>query len=168
VSTSFTARLELARRLLARGTPGMPGHVADQLAAASADTRELHDRIGLLLPLLEPGRTWRQRMDASPSDDTRTYLLAALLGCTAVCSHLKRGGPQPAFARLPLRRVDCRQCVRTLRRPPVGEDDRCDICGARGIAIFHPFAVRQGPALIVGDACRACADVLGIRSEAAS
>src|SRR3954451_20417014 len=101
----FTARLAVARTMLARGAPAAAVHLADQFRAASADTRELHDRIGVLMPLLEPGRNWRQRMDSPPSDDTRAYLLAALLGCTEACPHLKRGGPQPAFVRLPLRRT---------------------------------------------------------------
>jgi hypothetical protein len=164
----FAARLALARAMLARGAPAAPVHLADQFRAASADTRLLHDRIGVLMPLLEPGRNWRQRMDAEPPDDTRAYLLAALLGCTEACPHLRRGGPQPAFVRLPLHRTDCQRCVQTLRRPPVGEDDCCDVCGQRSVVTFYPFAVRQGPALIVGDACPACADVLGIRVQAAS
>src|SRR5689334_19562745 len=103
----FTTRLAYARTLLARGVPAPAVHVADQFAAASADTRALHDRIGAIMPLLQPGRNWRQRMDPAPSDNMRAYLLAALVGCTTVCPHLKRGGPQPAIARLPLRRIDC-------------------------------------------------------------
>ena len=165
---SFATRLTLARAMIARGAPPHPVHLADQFRAASAGTRELHDRIGMLMPLLEPLRNWRQRMDSTPSSDTRAFLLAALLGCTEVCPHLKRGGPQPAFVRLPLHRTDCQRCVQTLRRPPADEDDRCDVCGRPETLTFHPFAVRQGPALIVGDACVACADVLGIRAEVAS
>jgi hypothetical protein len=165
---AFAARLAAARTMVARGAPAAPVYLADQLLAASADTRQIHDRIGTLMPLLEPGRNWRQRMDTEPSSETRAYLLAALLGCTEVCPHLKRSGPQPAIVRLPLHRTDCERCVQTLRRPPTGEDDRCDVCGQRGVVTFHPFAVRQGPVLIVGDACQACADVLGIRAEAAS
>ena len=47
--------------------------------------------------------------------------------------------------------------------------DRCDVCGTRGISLFHPFAVRLGPTLIAGDACTNCADRLGIRfSDVAS
>jgi hypothetical protein len=91
--------------------------------------------------------------------------LAALLGCVNVCVHLRRGGPQPAIARLPLRRVDCERCIGTLWRPATGADE-CDVCERRGITVFYPFAVRLGPALLVGDACCACAGVLGIRQEA--
>ena len=162
---TFAARLAIAHAMIARGAPSPAGHIADQLAAASRDTRALHDRLGAVLPLLEPGRRWHQRLDTGPSDAVRAHLLAALLDCAAICCHLKRGGPQPAIVRLPLRRVDCGRCVQTFRRPPAGEDDRCDVCDARGVVTFHPFAVRQGPLLIVGDGCPGCADVLGIRQE---
>lgn len=158
----FATRLRLARALIAHRTPAAPVHLADQLAAASVETREAHDRLGIVLPLLAPDRTWRQRVDRAASDDIRAYLLAGVLGCEAYCCHLKRGGPQPAFIRLPLRRADCGRCVQTLRRPPRDEADRCDLCGARGVVTFVPFAVRQGPALIAGDACADCAGVLGI------
>lgn len=161
----FASRLALARRLVARGTAPAPIHLADQLAAAGTEARVLHDRIGATLPILQPDRRWRQRIDSDPSDDVRAYLLAAVLDCTTVCVHIRRSGPQPAFALLALRRVDCGRCVRTLRRPPPGESDRCDVCGARGIVTFVPFAVRQGPALVVGDACAGCAAVLGIVQE---
>jgi hypothetical protein len=164
----FADRLEFARVLLPRGARTMPVHLADQLRAASTDTRHLHDRIGAIMPLLEPGRNWRQRMDASPSTETRAFLLAAVLGCSTVCPHLKRGGPQPAIARLPLHRVDCERCVQTLRRPPPDESDRCDVCGRLETLTFHPFAVRLGPVLVAGDACRSCADQLGIVAEAVS
>jgi hypothetical protein len=164
----FAARLSLAHALIARGAPSLAGHVADQLAAASRDTRALHDRLAAVLPLLAPDRHWRQRLETGPSDAVRAHLLAAVLDCPAACCHLKRGGPQPAIVRLPLRRFDCGRCVRTLRRPPADEDDRCDVCGLRGVVTFHPFAVRQGPLLIVGDGCSDCADVLGIRQEASA
>jgi hypothetical protein len=121
-----------------------------------------------VLPILQPDRTWHQRIDADPSDTVRAYLLAATLDCTTVCIHLRRGGPRPAFVQLPLRRVDCDRCAATIRRPPPDEADRCDVCTRRGVVTFVPFALRQGPALVIGDACPDCADVLGIRQAAAS
>ena len=161
----FATRLRWAHAMIAQGAPSPAGHVADQLEAASRDTRSMTETLAVVLPLLAPERNWRQRIDTSPSDHVRAYLLAAVLDCAAACCHLKRGGPQPAIIRLPLRRVDCGRCVQTLRRPPPDEDDRCDVCGSRGVVIFHPFAVRMGPALIAGDGCSGCADVLGIRQE---
>ena len=161
----FRSRLAYARKLLARGEPSMPLHLADQFASAATDALAIHDTLGAVLPLIEPERGWHHRIDANPSDTVRSYLVAALFGSTTVCSHLKHGGPQPAVVRLPLRRVDCSKCVQTLRRPPVGEDDRCDVCGARNVVTFVPLACRQGPVLIVGDACPDCADMLGIRTE---
>src|SRR5215203_5038158 len=105
-----------------------PVHLADQLAAASTDARRWHDRLGVVLPAVDPGRRWYHRAAGAPSDDVRAYLLAALLGCVTVCLHLRRGGPRPAVARLPLRRVDCERCAQTLSRPPAEDDDRCDVC----------------------------------------
>lgn len=163
----FSARLALARRMVARGPVALAPHVTDQLDAAGRETKRFHDRLGRVLPALEPARNWRQRTDLDPDDDTRALLLAALLGCVNVCVHLRRGGPQPSFARLPLRRVDCGRCSQTIVRPVVAADV-CDICDAGGIDVFHPFAVNRSPLLIAGDACPGCADVLGIVQEAAS
>jgi hypothetical protein len=163
----FATRLQVARLLLARGVPPAPVHLGDQLDAAADETREIHDRLGAALPLLHPGRAWYQKADPHSSADVRAYLLAGVLGCTVYCCHLRRGGPQPAYVRLPLRRADCARCAQTLRRAPISEDDRCDLCGVRGVVTFVPFAVRHGPALIAGDACPGCARNLGIM-EAAS
>jgi hypothetical protein len=156
-------RLEAARQLLARGAAPLPIHEFDQVDAAGTEVRALHDRLSAVLPLLASDRAWRQRVDVSPSDDVRAHILAAVLDCTTVCVHIRRGGPRPAFVQLPLRRIDCQRCVGTIRRPPPDEADRCDVCGARGITTFVPFAGRHGPALVAGDACPACAGVLGIR-----
>jgi hypothetical protein len=164
----FATRLTLARAVIARGAAPAPVHLADQLAAAGHEARALHDLIGSALPILQPDRAWHQRIDTSPSEAVRAYILAAMLDCTTVCCHLKRGGPQPAFDLLALRRVDCWRCVQTTRRPPPDEGDRCDVCGARGIVTFVPFAVRLGPALVVGDGCSACARILGIVQEASA
>jgi len=160
----FATRLALARRLIARGAAPAPVHLADQLDAAGAETRVLHDRIGAVLPVVVPDRAWYQRVNAAPSDDVRAYLLAALLGCTITCVHLRRGGPQPAICRLPLRRTDCECCIATIR-PSVTAADECDVCDRRGVVTFSPFAVRQGPLLLIGDACQPCAGTLGIRIE---
>ena len=142
----FADRLAQARALIARGVAPLPGHVADQMGAAGAEAGVLHDGIATVLPILDPHRGWRRLTDAAPSDDTRAYLLAALLDCASVCPHVRRGGPRPAFVRLPLRRIDCERCSRTFRRPPV---------------------VRR-PTLVLGDACSGCAGSLGIAQEVAS
>lgn len=165
---TFADRLALARRLIARRSPSPAVHLADQLGAASAETRVLHDRIGEVLPIMAPDREWRQRIDADPSADVQAHVLAAVIGCTIVCVHIRRGGPRPTIVRLALCRVDCVRCVQTLRRPPPENDDQCDLCNRHGVTIFHPFAMRQGPALVVGDACPSCAAVLGIVQEVAS
>jgi len=165
--TTFATRLAAAHGLIARGLGPLPDHLTDQLRAAGAEVRTLHDRIAAVLPSIEPDRNWRQRLDAEPSTDTRAYLLAAVLACRP-CPHLRRGGPQPSIAALALRLITCIRCSQTLRRPPLSEADMCDCCGTRGVVKFWPFAVRMGPTIATGDACADCADVLGIRQEAAS
>jgi hypothetical protein len=161
--SDFTDRLALARQLVARGAAQPPTHLADQLGAAGKEARGLHQRIGALAAVLHPERPWRHRTDHAPSDEVRTYLLAAALGCMGdVCCHLRKGGPQPALVLLPLHRVVCTRCAGIVRRPPPGEDDRCDVCGARGVVTFHPFSVHLGPTIVTGDACPACAETLGI------
>ena len=157
----FSVRLQVAQALIAHGPRLLPSHLEDQMQAATVETREAHYLAGALLPLFAPDRQWHHRSGHS-SDTATAYLLAGMLGCATYCSHLRKGGPQPAFIRLPNRRGDCARCVRTLYRPPAGEEDRCDLCGEHGIATFVPFLVRQGPALISGDVCGACASALGI------
>jgi hypothetical protein len=163
----FAVRLAVARGPIARGASPLAVHEVDQLDAASRGTRLLHDRLGALLPIVAPDRPWRQQLDMSPSTARRAHLLASVLGCPTVCCHLRKGAAQPAFVTLALRRIDCPRCIAVIRRPPPDEADRCDVCGARAITTFVPFAGRHGPALVVGDACRACAGILGIL-EAAS
>jgi len=157
----FQTRRAAARRMIARGTSPAPVHLADQYGAARDEARGLHDRVGALLPILQPDREWFHRAHADPPNEVRAYLLAAVLGCVPCC-HLRRGGPQPALVLLPLRRVACTRCAGTFRRLPPGDEDRCDVCGARGVVMFHPFACHIGPTIVAGDACPGCAGVLGI------
>jgi hypothetical protein len=165
-SYSFRDRLTLARVMIANGALPLPTHTLDQLDAAGTDTRKLHDRMAAVLPIIEPDRHWQARTDGSPSVDVRATLTAAVLGCD-ICVHLRKGGPQPSFARLSLKRIDCQRCVQTARRP-VTAPDECDVCQSLGIETFFPFGVRMGPTLIAGDACPACAETLGIVMEPAS
>lgn len=74
------------------------------------------------------------------------------------CLHLRRGGPQPVIARLPVGRVDCQRCARTVRRPAPGSGRRCDWCGTSSmVAEGQPRMVQLGPWLVFGDACPECA-----------
>jgi hypothetical protein len=167
----FAARLVAAHRLLAAGPAiadelGMlPLHQLDQLAAAGRDARAHTHRVGVVMRAFEPDRHWRHRSIRDPASETTAILLAAIMGCTEICIHLRRGGPQPALVLLPLRRIVCARCAQTVRRPDPSESDRCDVCGARGVVVFHPFAAQRGPVIVSGDACPSCAGVLGIRIE---
>lgn len=162
----FRVRLGYARELVARAESAracLPLHIVDQLEAATAETARFVPVIGRGLQLLEPDRGWHQRVEVATAEKA-SYLLAALMVCLdRPCVHLRRGGPQPAFARLPLRRVDCRRCSATVVRPPSGDADVCDVCGVRQPDVwFVPFTISAGAAVVMGDACRACSTVLGI------
>jgi hypothetical protein len=164
----FGQRLATARQLMAAGWAGSHlSHIQDQLEAAADESKDQLHLLGFVATLAEPERGWRQRSEIGDPEQ-RAVLLAAMLDCMpARCPHLRKGEPQPAYALLPLRRIDCRRCVGTWRRPPLEDSDRCDVCGARDVSFFVPFAVAVGPTLIAGDACSSCAGVLGIHEAAA-
>ena len=84
------------------------------------------------------------------------------------CSTARPSASTSAGAALGPRSSSCRSAASTasgasatIRRPPPDEADRCDVCGARGVVTFVPFAMRQGPALVIGDACPDCAACSG-------
>jgi hypothetical protein len=169
-SQAFTDRLAIARRLVAAGPSVSPlsPHVQDQFKAASSECKDKLHQAGFAAAVAEPHRGWRQRTRGD-DPEARTLLLAAMLDCMAArCPHLRKGSsPQPAFALLPLRRIDCQRCVGVRRRPPAEDGDRCDVCGSRGVTFFTPFAVACGAVLISGDACPSCASTLQIGEAAA-
>lgn len=162
VARPFDERLAIAREIL-RYAPDavshIPAHDRDQLQAAADETRVFAQVARNFLTASQPERGWRLLERANPLPDQHAYLLAALLDISS-CSHLRKGGPQPAFGSLPLRRIDCQQCVQTRRTPPPEDGDRCDVCGTRGIDFFIPFSCATGPVLVSGDACSRCAVAL--------
>ena len=112
-----------------------------------------------------PEREWFYRSHADAPGEVRSYLLAGVLACLSdVCCHLRKGGPQPALVLLPQRRVACTRCAGTVRRI-VTASDECDLCGERNVTTFVPFCCSQGPAIISGDCCSDCAEVLGIKTK---
>lgn len=162
--TPFAKQLERAKWLIDHAEAGPP-HVVDQIQAAARDTAGHAAVAGVVLRATQPNRGWQELQQPS----TRThqlYVVAGLIDC-APCCHLRRGGPQPAFARLPLRRLDCTRCVLIVRNPPPDEDDRCDLCGERDVSRFVPFVLSYGPTLVAGDVCMGCAGVLRIDGAAA-
>lgn len=163
---TFAQRLQDARFILAhRGQRTVPLHLDDQLQAAEAEALTLSHRLLDALRTITPGRGWKAATHP-PSLDAEAHVLAAVLACLPrTCPHLRNGGPQPAYAQLPLGRVDCTRCLHTLRLPPAEDADRCDLCGARGIAWFVPIALTSGPLTVIGDVCSACAGVLGLKGR---
>lgn len=139
----------------------VPTGLRDQLDAAAAEAAGVQHRLLAVANALEPGRGWgRGQADETAGSERTAHAIAALTGCR-MCHHLRQTGPQPAVARLALRRVDCRRCLATVRRPPPDEDDRCDWCGQHGVETFTPVSIQLGAALVLGDACPTCASRMG-------
>lgn len=164
----FAERLVLAQQLLANPerSADLPVQHLDQLRAAAREAHGFAHDAGAFLKAVAPSRGWRNIERAVPTPEQHAYLLAALLGCI-LCPHLRKEGPQPVIASLPLARMDCRRCAQTRRMPRPGSDDQCDVCGEHGISWFTPFSVAMGPVLASGDACSRCAAALLPREEAA-
>lgn len=144
--------------------PLPPDHILDQVRASARDAHEQAKFLAHFLAATNPTEAWESHFprpgEAEPlRDDVAALLVVALRGLSH-CPHLKRSGPQPAWARLSLHRLDCRRCLATLRYPPEDEADRCDWCHSRGNVVFRPYVVQSGPLLACGDACNACNEVL--------
>jgi hypothetical protein len=162
--TPFEQRLAAAFRLVDLTPRHVPLSVLDQAQAAADESLGILLDIGQAMATIDPEREWRHTVQDVPSADVRAHLLAGLLGCRP-CIHLRREGPQPAMAALALRKVMCMRCLGTSRRPPAGEDDRCDLCGTRGVEVFVPLTVNYGAVLVGGDVCSQCADALGVGTQ---
>lgn len=155
---SFAEQLEAARRLVTSfvAAEQPPEHFLDQLGAA---TKEAHHQVHMLGAALQWDSHYGDGSVERVPEEVAARMVVALKGLR-VCPHLRRGGPQPAWARLVVHRVDCARCTKTIYRPPADEDDRCDWCGARGIEVFVPLALQSGPLVVLGDACDACSVAL--------
>ena len=132
----------------------------DQLGAAAREANDYLLRLRDVLSAIDPERRWSSAAGRGEVPDKVTALVVEALAGMRPCPHLRRGGPQPAWARLPLHRLDCRRCLATMRRPPPDEGDRCDWCGARGQVVFRAIAIQLGTVVVLGDAGRCCAGVL--------
>lgn len=138
----------------------LPPHVLDQLGAAEREAHEHALRLRDALAELDPDRRWSSFFGRHQvPDEVGAVVLLAMAGLRA-CPHLRRVGPRPAYARLALHRLDCRRCLGTVRKPPAGEDDRCDWCGSNGNIYFRAFALQLGTVVVIGDAGRCCAGTL--------
>lgn len=172
MSATFAERLEEARRLVAqaRSANPPPAHHLDQLGAATEEVHHQVLRIGKTLTTGKAGRKWWLHTGAAPAeipDEVAARCFAVLTELTR-CPHLERGGPQPAWGRLALHRIDCGRCMATLRLPPADESDRCDWCGRRGVVVFSAVVIQTGPAVLFGDACGECGAALHWFEEKAS
>lgn len=155
MGADFEARVsDLLRRGASVEWPQFDVAELDQMDAATSETVGLMRRV---VHAASPDLGELHAFNASQAARLELVIRAtlALRGSTA-CSHLRKSGPQPAFASLPLHRVDCLRCARTLRKPPGDEDDRCDWCGDRGVEVFTAWGFHLGPIFIGGDACDSC------------
>lgn len=163
--TSHAERLAAARQAVAalrQARQALPVDLADQMGAAARDTRALFGQLATVLQTTRPAGDWTP--SATPAgdpliDEVVARTLVALSGAK-VCVHLRRAPAQPGVAGLALHRIDCHRCIRTVRKPPEGEADRCDWCGTRGVTTFWPLHYTLGTILVGGDACEGCAMAL--------
>lgn len=111
---------ELVAALADLAVPRLPSHLADQIDASTLDARGFVDRFGPAAAQLEPDR-WRSARLVESNDRAATReawvrVMLALDGAR-FCSHLRRGGPQPATARLA---VHCTDPTETTPSPRGG------------------------------------------------
>lgn len=155
----YDDRLAAVRALLAEldEIPGLPPvDLADQLLAATRDANGIIKRLQPALAILEPHHP-RRLVEVAAGVDAQREIMARTLAAAAwfrYCPHMST--PQPAVARMALRRIDCRRCVNTIVKPSPDEADRCDWCGRRGVTTFWDLAYQAGPWLVLGDACDGC------------
>jgi hypothetical protein len=166
IPADYQARYRAALATLTQADAGDPAatppdHVADQLNAAADDTEKLFfqnvDIAGALDPTFFPGPPVERSKDRALLRDNAARVLAAMGDARfRQCVHLRRTPAQPANVRLDLHRADCNLCTGTVRLPPAGEDDRCDLCGSRGNSLFTPIMLTLGHWLVSGDVCGDC------------
>jgi hypothetical protein len=156
---AMLARLDPAQLAAAIGTGEL-----DQIMAA---TRDAHADLRHVAQTLHDGDPGRFRPDPVSSagqaniDDMLARVLAAMgEGRWRFCSHMRTQPAQPAVVALPVRRVDCRPCASTVRKPPMDDSDRCDLCGSRGNVTFWPVGCALANWIVLGDMCRSCADAI--------
>jgi hypothetical protein len=147
------------RRDLERLRATLPVSTRDQLDAAKAETHRLFLR--LQGPTLPYGPAWGD----SPAG--AALVAAALARCRSRCEHVElTHAPRPLVACLAPRVIACRAClpryrgalVAAARRIVAGADRDCDWCAQEPAdGIYRPMAVEAGHAILIGDACRACA-----------
>ncbi|HVW30999.1 MAG TPA: hypothetical protein VHL53_00545 [Acidimicrobiia bacterium] len=93
--------------------------------------------------------------DGGIPDDVLARITLAWLGCNP-CPHVRQHAGQPHVAQLPIHRLACERCAKTVVKAPPENDDRCDFCRSHGHTHFWPVRMSYGPVLFMGDACDAC------------
>lgn len=141
---------------------GMGVSAIDQFLAATQDadrhTRHVASQPGM--SQFPATYEWALRVIARAS----TVLGASVEACPH-WDDVYNSGYQPGFMFLTQKFVSCVPCVRlysVLHTPPLGEDDRCDWCGDRGVKMFTSHVCRVGPMTVVGDACDVCTEQLRV------
>lgn len=164
--SSFDDLLAAARSAVRESGPAPTSSELDQLLAASGEARTAMRDMQHVLADLAPDRTWSPMRSSDAGEEIAARVMVAMSFVEHVCPHLRSGGPQPAFVKLALHRIDCARCGGTVRRPPADEDDRCDWCGGRGVERFQPLVMQGGPLVVMGDACGDCAAAMVQEVEA--
>lgn len=159
--TKFEALLSAARETVRAAQPAdVDGAGLDQILAAHSEAQSVLAKVGDLLTVVAPDREWARARSSDSDQEIAARVIVAMSFASRICPHLRAGGPQPAYVKLALHRVDCARCGGTVRRPPPDEDDRCDWCGERDVELFQPIVLQNGPFVIMGDACEPCGSAL--------
>lgn len=124
------------------------GGTEDQIRAAARDVYATVKQAG--------GR------DQAISSRAMGFMAAVLTRCQARCPHLAK--PRPVVAVLAIEGLVCYDCIHTplMERltPPLMYCDRCDFCREHGHEIFWQTTIGYGAAMVIGDACRGCHDLM--------
>lgn len=159
----FQQRLADALSRVTFGVHDVPAHQADQIQAATRETRD--HAAGLAAALVAGGRNPALQFDhtAGPGDvEYVARVLVALEATTYQCEHAQMPGnpasPLPVLARLTLGRVDCHPCAVASSHLAVPDGSGpCDYCGAFTLhGQFGEIVTSIGHILVAGMGCPAC------------
>lgn len=168
MTAEYEHRLQAARTALAAVrelSPPLPGDPGiDQVAAAGDEAMAGFESMVAAGALSEPDRLWATSTTGTDRHDEVMARAFAAVSEVVLCSHLRHGGAQPVTVLLANRLMVCRRCVKTHRRVPADQMDRCHLCGDATPSAVG-IAMQVGPVLLLGDVCRVCADALGVPHE---
>ncbi len=144
-------------------TPVNPAQ-ADQVRAAVRESNQRLRAMAATTHVIDPDRFPRPRAYEFKITEQRRRKVTEVIRAAHPCRHIRTAGPRPVTVWLALEIATCAECDPLHKSPPSDHDDRCDWCHTHGYRTFTPVAIQAGVALVIGDACPACAAELGCPS----